>query len=670
MQRGLIILLLALAIPVQAAQEVFNIGTGPNTGTGDSLRTVGIKLNTNFDQVFGYLGRPEAYGAVANDGLDDYDAIVQCLTNHNHVRLGPGRYDIRQRLTLGSNQMLVGSGMHATTLRLMDNCSEYTGLAEGIKYQVVRTSNVNASNIFVAHLTVDGNWDGQSASGLTNTIHSVALNGYHHVIDSVRALGWGYGRYSEYRECFPLLLDDHASTPITGNRLTIRNSVVTTTSTNVTQIGDVSCIAVNAQYGLAEAYNNYVHDIGAMHAGNLMALTGYGRDVDVRDNVVSRFYGVGVWGDSWTNSNVRVVNNTLDQVRVGVWLRGGVWQDMTISGNRIRNYQSVPAEWTLPNSATVEASLSWHWGILMSGSTKATNVVVADNQIAMNEWQWGSTNKNPIYAVAFKLTSSDYGPISLINNLVDTRVVGNDEYLRRIIFYLDDSTLYADRFAVVGNRTTRGRPMWLFDTVWVGGSNTTYKEQSMEMRDVTGPVALPGSNTTMLYSSNRVVHAVTDTGAAGISVGNVTLNGTTRSVWPRVFANGTAMTDPNFINNFNGAWSISGTNVTFAPRTPTILTDASTIATDASTGSHFKVTIYGNRTLANPSNPTDGQRITWEIVQDGTGSRTLTLGDRFRLGTTIPSVTLSTAANAKDILTAFYNASANFWYVIDVKYGY
>jgi hypothetical protein len=103
---------------------------------------------------------------------------------------------------------------------------------------------------------------------------------------------------------------------------------------------------------------------------------------------------------------------------------------------------------------------------------------------------------------------------------------------------------------------------------------------------------------------------------------------------------------------------------------PVALTDAATIATDASLGNHFRVTLGGNRTLGNPTNPTDGQKIMWELIQDGTGSRTITLGGAFTLGTEISSTTLSTAAGKRDFLGAVYNAGASKWYVIAFVKGY
>ena len=103
---------------------------------------------------------------------------------------------------------------------------------------------------------------------------------------------------------------------------------------------------------------------------------------------------------------------------------------------------------------------------------------------------------------------------------------------------------------------------------------------------------------------------------------------------------------------------------------PVTLTDATTVATDASLGNHFRVTLGGNRTLGNPTNMVDGQRVIWEIIQDATGSRTLTLGSAFALGTDIASTTLTTTASKRDFLGAIYNSTAAKWYVIAFVKGY
>lgn len=82
----------------------------------------------------------------------------------------------------------------------------------------------------------------------------------------------------------------------------------------------------------------------------------------------------------------------------------------------------------------------------------------------------------------------------------------------------------------------------------------------------------------------------------------------------------------------------------------TTLTDAATIAWDASANQVAKVTLAGNRTLGAPTNLVDGGTYILRVIQDATGSRTLAYNAVFKWpGGTAP--TLSTSANAIDILT-------------------
>lgn len=107
--------------------------------------------------------------------------------------------------------------------------------------------------------------------------------------------------------------------------------------------------------------------------------------------------------------------------------------------------------------------------------------------------------------------------------------------------------------------------------------------------------------------------------------------------------------------------------------TYTVLTDAATILVDASLGNHFTVTLGGNRTLGNPSNPPGAgqdQMILFAIRQDGTGSRTLTLDTNYRFGTDITSITLTTGANKTDYLGVRYNVTDSKWDVIAFVKGY
>lgn len=87
--------------------------------------------------------------------------------------------------------------------------------------------------------------------------------------------------------------------------------------------------------------------------------------------------------------------------------------------------------------------------------------------------------------------------------------------------------------------------------------------------------------------------------------------------------------------------------------TPVALTDAASIATDASLSNTFTVTLGGNRTLANPTNMTNGAIYTWRVRQDGTGSRTLAYGSKFKWpGGTAP--VLTTTGSATDFISGQY----------------
>jgi hypothetical protein len=87
-----------------------------------------------------------------------------------------------------------------------------------------------------------------------------------------------------------------------------------------------------------------------------------------------------------------------------------------------------------------------------------------------------------------------------------------------------------------------------------------------------------------------------------------------------------------------------------APDRTQTLTDAATINWDVSLGNIAKVTLGGNRVFANPTNLRDGSYVL-HIIQDGTGSRTITSwGANFKwLGGVVP--TLTTTIGARDILS-------------------
>jgi len=99
------------------------------------------------------------------------------------------------------------------------------------------------------------------------------------------------------------------------------------------------------------------------------------------------------------------------------------------------------------------------------------------------------------------------------------------------------------------------------------------------------------------------------------------------------------------------------------------LTDAASIAVDATLGDVFTVTLGGNRTLANPTGAINGQKMVFRIRQDATGSRTLAYDTKFRFNTDIPSVTLTTTLSKTDYIGVMYHSTDDKFDVIALTKG-
>lgn len=86
------------------------------------------------------------------------------------------------------------------------------------------------------------------------------------------------------------------------------------------------------------------------------------------------------------------------------------------------------------------------------------------------------------------------------------------------------------------------------------------------------------------------------------------------------------------------------------------LTDGATITWDVGSSPVAKVTLGGNRTLSAPTNGATGQFVSLLVIQDGTGSRTLTWNSAYEFASdTAP--TLTTTASLGDLFTFRYNGT-------------
>ena len=119
----------------------------------------------------------------------------------------------------------------------------------------------------------------------------------------------------------------------------------------------------------------------------------------------------------------------------------------------------------------------------------------------------------------------------------------------------------------------------------------------------------------------------------------------------------------------NGTMSASGGGPTASNNIPVTLSYSGTnVAVNASLGTHFRLIATNNFLLQNPTGASDAQRLMFEIIQDGTGGRTMVLDNAFKFGLDIPMVNLTTNASLRDFLTCV--CSGTNFYVVGLVKGY
>ena len=115
--------------------------------------------------------------------------------------------------------------------------------------------------------------------------------------------------------------------------------------------------------------------------------------------------------------------------------------------------------------------------------------------------------------------------------------------------------------------------------------------------------------------------------------------------------------DGNELVKFDDGSGVGFTSFTRAALHPEqTLTDASTISWDVGTSPVAKVTITDNRTLGAGTNAQTGQFVSLLIIQDGTGSRTISFNAAYEFkDDTAP--TLTTTASKGDLFVFRYNGA-------------
>jgi len=185
----------------------------------------------------------------------------------------------------------------------------------------------------------------------------------------------------------------------------------------------------------------------------------------------------------------------------------------------------------------------------------------------------------------------------------------------------------------------------------------------------------------ILGSGTPAAATVTQLTSGGVIVSDTDSTddlGTTGVRWANLFVDAITATDQITATGFTGtldgilgSGAAAAANVTTLGSTAAITggtivlaaTDTDTsntgsITIDFSAHQNFVLTLTGNVTLANPSTEAVGQAGVFVFIQDGTGSRTLSLGTDYESPAS-GGITLSTAAAAVDVVPYFVKASGS-----------
>jgi len=137
----------------------------------------------------------------------------------------------------------------------------------------------------------------------------------------------------------------------------------------------------------------------------------------------------------------------------------------------------------------------------------------------------------------------------------------------------------------------------------------------------------------------------------------LTGQGSTNDVTIKNDADADVLEIPTGTTNVTVAGSITGGTIILAA-TDTDTSNTGSITIDFSAHQNFVLTLTGSITLANPSTEAVGQSGVFVFIQDGTGSRTLSLGTDYE-SPAAGGITLSTGANAVDVVPYFVKASGS-----------
>jgi len=156
--------------------------------------------------------------------------------------------------------------------------------------------------------------------------------------------------------------------------------------------------------------------------------------------------------------------------------------------------------------------------------------------------------------------------------------------------------------------------------------------------------------------------AAVTAGTLGLVIGtNVQAHSANLTLWAAVA--------PTSYSTLTGAETL--TNKRLTRRTVTAAYSA-TITPNGDTTDILNIgALTGNLTIANPTGtPIDGDRLAIRLLQDGTGSRTVSFGTAYAFGTDVTAALIPSTASAKWEMVFQYHATDAKWRAVGIARGF
>ena len=181
-----------------------------------------------------------------------------------------------------------------------------------------------------------------------------------------------------------------------------------------------------------------------------------------------------------------------------------------------------------------------------------------------------------------------------------------------------------------------------------GGNNVMQQDLDMNSNDILNINS--GAFTTLTVNGitvdQQAANAAASAAAAATSETNAATSETNAAASASAAAASAASVDVNL--DQQNTWTAGQVAATY------VATTSGSVALDFSEYNNFIITLNGNITLSNPTTETVGQTGVIVFKQDGTGSRTLTLGTEYL---TTSTITLTPTASAIDVIPYIVSGS-------------